>query len=60
MFAVKFAAQQWLYDANQTAWLAVARIVGYALTGWRWSATFWAVAGLGSASAAPNPPDRTD
>jgi hypothetical protein len=43
MFAVKFGAQQWLYDANQPGWLAVARIAGYALTGLALLGTFWAV-----------------
>ena len=43
MFAVKFVAQQWLYDANQPGWLAVARIGGYALTGLALLGTVWAV-----------------
>jgi hypothetical protein len=43
MFAVKFVAQQWLYDANQPGWLAFARIAGYALTGVALLGTFWAV-----------------
>jgi hypothetical protein len=40
---VKFVAQQWLYDANQPGWLAVARIGGYALTGLALLGTVWAV-----------------
>ena len=55
MFAVKFAAQQWLYDANQPAWLAVARIVGYALTGLALVGTFWAVRRARQRSAAAQP-----
>jgi Protein of unknown function (DUF3159) len=43
MFAVKFAAQQWLYNANEPGWLAVARIAGYALTGLALLGTLWAV-----------------
>ncbi|WP_028932869.1 DUF3159 domain-containing protein [Pseudonocardia spinosispora] len=43
MFAVKFGAQHWLYDANQPGWLAVARIGGYALTALALLGTFWAV-----------------
>jgi uncharacterized protein DUF3159 len=43
MFAVKFVAQRWLYDANEPGWLAFARIAGYALTGLALLGTFWAV-----------------
>lgn len=43
MFAVKFVAQRWLYDANEPGWLAVARIAGYALTGLALLGTLWAV-----------------
>jgi hypothetical protein len=43
MFAVKFAAQQWLYAANEPGWLAVARIAGYALTGLALLGTVWAI-----------------
>lgn len=43
MFAVKFVAQRWLYNANEPGWLAVARIAGYALTGLALLGTLWAV-----------------
>jgi hypothetical protein len=43
MFAVKFAAQRWLYEANEPGWLAVAKIAGYALTGVALLGTLWAV-----------------
>jgi Protein of unknown function (DUF3159) len=43
MFAVKFVAQRWLYDANQPGWLAFARVAGYALTGLALLGTLWAV-----------------
>jgi len=43
MFAVKFAAQRWLYEANEPGWLAVAKIAGYALTAVALLGTLWAV-----------------
>jgi len=43
MFAVKFTAQRWLYEANEPGWLAVAKIAGYALTGVALLGTLWAV-----------------
>ncbi|MDT7640570.1 MAG: hypothetical protein QOC83_4858 [Pseudonocardiales bacterium] len=52
MFGVKFVAQQWLYDANQPGWLAVARIAGYALTGLALLGTLWAVRRARERSAA--------
>ena len=44
VFAAKFVVQQWLYAADQTGWLAVARIaMGYPLTGLALLVTVWAV-----------------
>jgi hypothetical protein len=56
MFAVKFGAQQWLYNANQPGWLAVSRIAGYALTGLAILGTLWAVRRARSRSAAEAQP----
>ncbi|MGP4017362.1 DUF3159 domain-containing protein [Saccharopolyspora sp. 5N708] len=44
VFAAKYVVQQWLYDADQTGWLAFARIVmGYPLTGLALIVTIWAI-----------------
>lgn len=44
VFGAKFVVQHWLYDADQTGWLAFARIaMGYPLTGLALLGTFWAV-----------------
>jgi hypothetical protein len=44
VFGTKFVVQQWLYDTDQTGWLAFARIaMGYPLTGLALLGTFWAV-----------------
>ena len=44
VFGAKFVVQQWLYDTDQTGWLAVARIaMGYPLTGLALLGTIWAV-----------------
>jgi len=44
VFGAKFVVQQWLYAADQTGWLAVARIaMGYPLTGLALLVTVWAV-----------------
>ena len=53
MFTVKFVAQQWLYNANEPGWLAVARIIGYALTGLALLGTFWAVRRARTLTARP-------
>lgn len=44
VFAAKFVVQQWLYAADETGWLAFARIgMGYPLTGLALLVTVWAV-----------------
>lgn len=44
VFGAKFVVQDWLYDSDQTGWLAFARIaMGYPLTGLALLGTFWAV-----------------
>lgn len=44
VFAAKYVVQQWLYAADETGWLAVARIaMGYPLTGLALIVTVWAV-----------------
>ncbi|GAA4863694.1 DUF3159 domain-containing protein [Saccharopolyspora rosea] len=44
VFAAKYVVQQWLYDSDQTGWLAFARIaMGYPLTGLALVVTIWAV-----------------
>lgn len=44
VFGAKFVVQHWLYDADQTGWLAFARIaMGYPLTALALLGTFWAV-----------------
>lgn len=44
VFAAKYIVQQWLYDADQTGWLAFARIaMGYPLTGLALVITVWAI-----------------
>lgn len=44
VFGAKFVVQQWLYSADQTGWLAFARIVmGYPLTGLALLVTVWAI-----------------
>ncbi|MEV0697576.1 DUF3159 domain-containing protein [Saccharopolyspora sp. NPDC050389] len=62
VFAAKYVVQQWLYDSDQTGWLAFARIaMGYPLTGLALVVTVWAirraakVAEQEKAEAAPEP-----
>ncbi len=44
VFAAKFVVQQWLYEADQTGWLAFARIaMGYPLTVLALIVTVWAI-----------------
>ncbi|MEV6230562.1 DUF3159 domain-containing protein [Saccharopolyspora shandongensis] len=44
VFAAKYVVQQWLYDSDQTGWLAFARIaMGYPLTGLALLVTVWAI-----------------
>ncbi len=44
VFGGRFVVQHWLYDSNQTGWLAVARLgMGYPLTGLALLGTVWAV-----------------
>ncbi|GAB2681751.1 DUF3159 domain-containing protein [Saccharopolyspora gloriosae] len=44
VFAAKYVVQQWLYNADQTGWLAFARIaMGYPLTALALIVTVWAV-----------------
>lgn len=44
VFAAKYIVQQWLYAADETGWLAVARIVmGYPLTAVALLVTVWAI-----------------
>lgn len=44
VFGAKFVVQHWLYDTDQTGWLAFARIaMGYPLTGLALLGTIWAV-----------------
>ncbi|GAA4614287.1 DUF3159 domain-containing protein [Saccharopolyspora hordei] len=44
VFAAKYVVQQWLYDSDQTGWLAFARIaMGYPLTGLALIVTVWAI-----------------
>ncbi len=44
VFLAKYVVQQWLYNNDQTGWLAVARIgMGYPLTGLALILTFWAI-----------------
>ncbi|MER7012994.1 DUF3159 domain-containing protein [Saccharopolyspora sp. NPDC000359] len=44
VFAAKYVVQQWLYDADQTGWLAFARIaMGYPLTALALVVTVWAI-----------------
>ncbi|MER7082027.1 Protein of unknown function [Saccharopolyspora kobensis] len=44
VFGAKYVVQQWLYDADQTGWLAFARIaMGYPLTGLALIVTVWAI-----------------
>jgi hypothetical protein len=44
VFGAKYVVQQWLYDNDQTGWLAFARIVmGYPLTGIALVVTVWAI-----------------
>ncbi|MEU6127944.1 DUF3159 domain-containing protein [Saccharopolyspora sp. NPDC047091] len=44
VFAAKYVVQQWLYDANETAWLGFARIaMGYPLTVLALLVTVWAI-----------------
>ncbi|MEV4645915.1 DUF3159 domain-containing protein [Saccharopolyspora sp. NPDC049357] len=44
VFAAKYVVQQWLYDNDQTGWLAFARIaMGYPLTGIALVVTVWAI-----------------
>ena len=44
VFAAKYVVQQWLYNADETGWLAFARIaMGYPLTALALIVTVWAV-----------------
>lgn len=44
VFAAKYVVQQWLYAADETGWLAFARIaMGYPLTGLALLVTVWAI-----------------
>ncbi|TWF94059.1 DUF3159 domain-containing protein [Saccharopolyspora dendranthemae] len=44
VFAAKYVVQQWLYDNDQTGWLAFARIaMGYPMTGIALVVTVWAI-----------------
>ena len=44
VFAARFIVQRWLYDEDQTGWLAFARLaMGYPLTGVAALVTIWAV-----------------
>ncbi|TDD91630.1 DUF3159 domain-containing protein [Saccharopolyspora karakumensis] len=44
VFGAKYVVQQWLYDNDQTGWLAFARIaMGYPLTGIALVVTVWAI-----------------
>lgn len=44
VFAAKYVVQQWLYAADETGWLAFARIaMGYPLTGLALLVTIWAI-----------------
>jgi Protein of unknown function (DUF3159) len=44
VFTARFVVQRWLYDTDQTGWLAVARIgMGYPLMGLALLVTVWAV-----------------
>jgi hypothetical protein len=48
IFAARFIVQRWLYDADQTGWLAFAKIaMGYPLTAVALAITVWAVARAG-------------
>lgn len=48
IFAARFIVQRWLYDADQTGWLAFAKIaMGYPLTAIALAITVWAVARAG-------------
>ncbi len=44
VFGAKYVVQEWLYDTDQTGWLAFARIaMGYPLTGLALIVTVWAI-----------------
>jgi hypothetical protein len=48
VFAARFIVQRWLYDEDQTGWLAVARLgMGYPLTAIALVVTVWAVTRAG-------------
>jgi hypothetical protein len=48
IFAARFIVQRWLYDSDQTGWLAFAKIaMGYPLTAIALAITVWAVARAG-------------
>jgi hypothetical protein len=48
VFAARFIVQRWLYDADQTGWLAFARLaMGYPLTALALLVTIWAVRAAG-------------
>jgi hypothetical protein len=48
IFAARFIVQRWLYDANQTGWLAFTKIaMGYPLTAVALAVTVWAVTRAG-------------
>ncbi|MBO0849294.1 MAG: DUF3159 domain-containing protein [Pseudonocardia sp.] len=56
VFGAKFVVQHWLYDADQTGWLAFARIaMGYPLTGLALLGTFWAVQRARRRGSQPRP-----
>ncbi len=51
VFGAKFVVQHWLYAADETGWLAFARIVmGYPLTGIALLVTVWAIRRAGRAA----------
>jgi uncharacterized transporter YbjL len=48
VFAARFVVQRWLYDEDQTGWLAFARLaMGYPLTAVALVVTVWAVRAAG-------------
>ena len=48
VFAARFIVQRWLYDEDQTGWLAFARLaMGYPLTALALLVTVWAVRAAG-------------
>ncbi|MDR7303167.1 DUF3159 domain-containing protein [Haloactinomyces albus] len=60
VFAAKFIVQQWLYVADETAWLAFARIaMGYPLTGLALIVTVWAIRRAARVADEEKPADST-